>query len=375
METNENEIIRKRYPHAPPNRIEFGTPEAYEEAHMRFLEGQAALAPELFSVMPFPSIVTLFDGTIIYANSEAQQLLGITPSDETRRRANDFLFDADGNLIGEAIGARIERGERIRQEAVYVLRPDGRHDLRMLTVSPVYAPGTRTIIRVEGFFHDPTSCERELESLRSLNEQLTKAIGVQKDDVERYKRLAYTDDMTGVGNKRAFWEGFRDAVGEARRERGSVALFYFDPDEFKRWNDEYGHRAGDNLVRAVAGRLRSIADPYDGTVARLGGDEFCVYFRGVNAAKYEEIAKAFAEVMTFDFETLIKGTREKTTLLVTVSIGGSLQVDGIIPEPGDVLAEADEAMYECKQHGKGAAKTLPYVLRFPHIHSSKPPQP
>lgn len=375
METNENDIIRKRYPHAPPDRSSYDTEEAYDVARMRFCESQAELTTWIFETLPYPVVSTLHDGTIAFANVHAQQLLGLTREEVSRHKAHEFLYDADGRSIGESVGRRLAAHEMIRQEAVYVQRPDGRRELRILTVTPIQVPGLQTIVRAVGIFQDPTTCERELESLRVLNEQLTKAFSTQQDDIERYKRLAYTDDMTGVANHRAFWDGFRDAVGEARRERDSVALFYFDPDDFKRWNDEYGHRAGDNLVRAVAGRLRSIADPYDGIVARLGGDEFCVYFYGVNAAKYEEIAKAFAEVMTFDFETLVKGTREKTTFLVTVSIGGSLQVDGIIPEPGDMLAEADEAMYECKQNGKGAAKTLPYVLRFPHIHSSKPPQP
>ncbi|KAA0207000.1 diguanylate cyclase [Candidatus Uhrbacteria bacterium] len=375
METNENDIIRKRYPHAPPDRSEYDTEEGYQSARLRFCESQAELTTWIFETLPYPVVFTLHDGTIAFANVHAQQLLGLTREDVSRHTALEFLYDADGRSIGESVGRRLAAHEMIRQEAVYVLRPDGRRELRILTVTPIQVPGFQTIVRAVGIFQDPTTCERELESLRVLNEQLAKAFNALKEDVERFRILAYTDDMTGVANRRAFWEGFRDAVGEARRERGSIALFYFDPDGFKEKNDTYGHREGDNLVRAVAGRLRSVADAFDGTIARLGGDEFCVYFRGVNAARYAEIANAFAEVTRFEFEARRKGTREKETFLMTVSFGGSLQVDGIIPEPGELYDEADDAMFECKESGKGESKFLPYVLRYPHIHSSAPPKP
>ncbi len=375
METNEHDIIRKRYPHAPPDRSEYETDEAYHEAQMRFWESQAELTTWIFETMPYPIVSTLHDGTIAYVNVHAQQLFGLTREDVSRHNVLKFLSDADARPIGEAVGRRIASHETIRQEAVYVQRPDGRRELRILTVTPIKVPGLQTIVRAVGIFQDPTTCERELESLRVLNEQLALAFSALKEDVERFRIMAYTDDMTGVANRRAFWEGFRDAVGEARRERGSLALFYFDPDGFKEKNDTYGHREGDNLVRAIAGRLRSVADAFDGIVARLGGDEFCVYFRGVNAARYEEIANAFAEVTRFEFEARRKGTREKETFLMTVSFGGSLQIDGIIAEPGELYDEADDAMFECKESGKGESKVLPYVLRYPHVHSSKPPKP
>lgn len=370
-----SDSIRARYPHEAPKREDFGTDEAYAEALMRYYKGQAELTEGFFSAIPFAAITTLGDGTIAYANAQAQQLFGLTPADFVRHQANDFLHDADGNPIGVQIGRRVAAGEVIRQEAVYVRRPDGRRELRLLSVAPVFMPGTLHLARAIGLFLDPGPLERELETLRVLNKTLHDALDRANEDVNEYRVLAYTDEMTGLHNKRAFSEIARPAIEDARRKNRSVAIFFFDPDEFKEKNDRYGHSVGDELIRELAGRLRDVSDSYGGTVARFGGDEFYALFLDTDKDKFEEIAKAFAFTLRFSYDAVNAESRLVETFLMTVSIGGVLRSGATIPDLGKLCAEADKAMYECKKGGKGETKTLPYVLRLPRVLSSKPPLP
>ncbi|MEI7512733.1 MAG: sensor domain-containing diguanylate cyclase [Candidatus Uhrbacteria bacterium] len=368
-----SQSIRVRYPHEAPGREDSESDAAYAEALMRFYRGQAELTEGFFAAIPFAAVTTLGDGSIAYANAQGQQLLGLNPADFSRHRATEYLHDADGNAIGRLVGERVTEGEVIRQETVYVRRPDGRRDMRLLSIAPVFMPGTRNLVRAIGLFQDPGPIERELESLRVLNRSLADALERSNVEVDTFRELAYTDEMTGLMNKRAFSEFARPMIEDARRKKRSVAMFFFDPDDFKEKNDLYGHAAGDELIREIAGRLREVSDAFDGTIVRFGGDEFYGLFLDVSKDRFEEIARTFAETLRFYFEAKRKETYVYESFLVTVAIGGVLRIGTTIPDLGELCAEADLAMYQCKESGKGEGKTKPFVLSLPRIHSAKPP--
>ncbi len=371
----EDEIIRKRYPHAAPDRSAHDTEEDYRNALMRFYESQAELTTWIFETLPYPVVSTLHDGTIAFANVHAQQLLGLTCDELTRHKALEFLYDADGHPIGESMGHRIAAREMIRQEAVYVQRPDGRRELRILTVTPIRAPGLQTIVRAVGIFQDPTICERELESLRVLNEQLTSAFDGLKEDVERYKLMAYTDHMTGVMNKPAFSRDARQRIAEQRRRRGSVGFLFLDPDDFKQLNDTYGHDHGDELIQQLASRGRILAEKHGGILGRFGGDEFYALFTDLAATSFEKIVDEFAKAMPFDSEAANIRTGVWHRFHIDVSFGGSFRSAGVIPDLRILLKEADKAMLECKDR-KGVDRDKPYLIYFDSpIHSGKSLQP
>ena len=89
------------------------------------------------------------------------------------------------------------------------------------------------------------------------------------------ERLAKTDELTGLLNRRGFHAELRRAVSAAGRYDECGMLIYVDLDGFKPINDTYGHAAGDEVLRRVAGTLREIVRDTD-SVGRMGGDEFCV---------------------------------------------------------------------------------------------------
>ncbi len=105
--------------------------------------------------------------------------------------------------------------------------------------------------------------------------------GVLLADVEQrirhLERLATTDDLTGLKNRRYLWEFARQILGHARQTQGRVTLLVFDIDNFKHYNDVYGHLTGDEILRQAALLMRRCCRSHD-VVGRIGGDEFAVVF-------------------------------------------------------------------------------------------------
>jgi diguanylate cyclase (GGDEF)-like protein len=95
--------------------------------------------------------------------------------------------------------------------------------------------------------------------------------------IRHLERLATTDDLTGLKNRRYLWEFARQILEHARQTKGRVTLLVFDIDNFKHYNDVYGHLTGDEILRQAALLMRRCCRSHD-VVGRIGGDEFAVVF-------------------------------------------------------------------------------------------------
>ena len=162
----------------------------------------------------------------------------------------------------------------------------------------------------------------------------------------RTRRLALTDDLTALPNRRLFRMRLDQAIVEARATGDSCALLVLDLDRFKELNDTLGHQAGDIVLRQAAPRLTEGLRATD-TVARLGGDEFALVLRGpIDEPGAAVIADAVRAAMAPPFVV------SDLSLHVPVSIGIAL-----FPDHGDdadeLLRRADVAMYRAKSMGTG----------------------
>ncbi len=95
--------------------------------------------------------------------------------------------------------------------------------------------------------------------------------------VKHLERLATEDDLTGLKNRRYIWEFSRQIIELARKENKRVTLLVFDIDDFKRYNDLYGHGAGDEILKQAGALMRRCCRSHD-VIGRIGGDEFAVVF-------------------------------------------------------------------------------------------------
>lgn len=185
----------------------------------------------------------------------------------------------------------------------------------------------------------PKAVPRPLVSaLQNLANHMALAYAVAQAHSELTMR-ATTDALTGLANRAAFTAALTAAL-----ERGvepDVSVLFIDLDDFKSINDRFGHEAGDQVLREVAGRLRRAARPGD-VCARLGGDEFAVLLPGAGADAAEQAAQRLAD-------SIRAPLRRVGDVLVplSASVGAATVPAGTDPET--LLRQADAAMYTAKR--------------------------
>ncbi len=163
---------------------------------------------------------------------------------------------------------------------------------------------------------------------------------------EETRRLAITDPLTGLFNRRHFIGQLEEHLRRARRYHHSLAVVFLDLDNFKLLNDRHGHNAGDRALQAVAGILREWVRDTD-EVARLGGDEFAALLLQIDGGD----ARAVIDRIRIEVEglTLVGPAGEGVTTTVSAGIA-------FFPEDGGeaelLLARADAALYEAKGRGR-----------------------
>ena len=264
-------------------------------------------------------------GMIIDWNAQAEETFGwpreevigqpledriIPAGQRTAHRAGMARYLATGE--GRLIGKRIE---------VTALHRDWHEFLAELTIWPV---GSGDSIHFSALIHDIT-----------LRKQLEMQLQHQ----------AFHDSLTGLANRALFRDRVAHALARQARSHGAVSVLFSDLDDFKTVNDSLGHDAGDQLLVAVAERLRAVMRPED-TTARFGGDEFAILLEDTSEAGTRAAAERILEALRSPFE--FQGRQ----VVMHASIGASL-TSAADTEPDDLLRQADLAMYTAKTSGKG----------------------
>jgi len=195
--------------------------------------------------------------------------------------------------------------------------------------------------RPERLCDDPEVAGR----LRGLASQATIAIRNARL-LENIRHQALHDALTGLPNRTLFLDRVEQALTRARRRDRDCAALFVDLDGFKQVNDTLGHETGDRLLRAVAARLSTTLREMD-TIARIGGDEFVVLVEaGTPTGSPEFVAERLLEVLR---EPFVLDEEPRTTLRITASIGIAF---GSTISAGDLLRDADIALYEAKTAGR-----------------------
>jgi diguanylate cyclase (GGDEF)-like protein len=162
------------------------------------------------------------------------------------------------------------------------------------------------------------------------------------------RRLAVIDALTGLGNRRCFNLLLKQEWGRAAREAAPLALLLIDVDQFKGYNDHYGHVKGDECLRRVARRLRGLARRPGDHALRYGGEEFAVLLPNtgsLGAAHMAEAVRRGVEDLGLEHAAAVAGR-------VTVSVGAAAVVPERGSAPGPLTAAADAALYAAKRAGR-----------------------
>ncbi|MBF6557650.1 MAG: EAL domain-containing protein [Acidimicrobiales bacterium] len=181
-----------------------------------------------------------------------------------------------------------------------------------------------------------------------LGTSRSRALQLVRERTNELHHQAFHDSLTGLPNRALILDRAGQMLARSRRDRSPVAAFFIDLDDFKDINDTLGHKAGDQLLVGVGTRLDSALRQGD-TVGRLGGDEFVVLAGGASLkAGGEVLAGRILDVLSGPFEI----SDSDVPLAVTASIGIA---EGDRATPGELLRDADIALYQAKAAGKHCA--------------------
>ncbi|HEY5099969.1 MAG TPA: diguanylate cyclase [Gaiellaceae bacterium] len=164
---------------------------------------------------------------------------------------------------------------------------------------------------------------------------------------------ALTDNLTGLGNHRAYQATLRERIASAVHDHTEFSLCIVDVDDFKRINDTYGHQVGDDVLVALAAIL---SNARDGAAFRCGGDEFALLFDGDGTIAFERITEVQDAVAALGFTP------------VTISVGIA-SYPGQASDADGLQRMADGALYWSKHHGKN--RSFVYSPKVVRIHSAK----
>jgi diguanylate cyclase (GGDEF)-like protein len=225
------------------------------------------------------------------------------------------------------------------------------HEVGSIVVAPLLYEGrclgTLTVIRSpaqDDFDH------RETEMIESIANQAATAIEFKRL-YDTSKHLADTDSLTGLNNRRRFFELGNQEFQRAQRTSRPLSAIMIDVDHFKRINDSYGHATGDEVLKTVASRLEQAIRKID-ILGRYGGEEFALLLPEATITMASEIAERISESIKLEMTTTTG-----VSLAVTATLGvASLGSDTI--DLYRVLDKADRALYQ----GKNAGRNCIYVL-------------
>jgi diguanylate cyclase (GGDEF)-like protein len=176
------------------------------------------------------------------------------------------------------------------------------------------------------------------------------------------QRLSYLDGLTGIANRRHFEETLDLEWRRACRVGTALSLIMIDADFFKAFNDSYGHQSGDDCLKLLAGSLRNALNRPGDMVARYGGEEFMIILPGTDergAAEMAEAMRGRVEAM----EIMHEGSRANKVVTISLGVVTGYPTRGF--SSSELIAAADEALYQAKEEGRNRVAISAEAMKRP----------
>lgn len=287
----------------------------------RSLQIEKTFLDKLFESAPEGMVLVDNSGTIKNINAEFTHMFGYGREEAMGKNIDLLLAPADKITEAQKITESVGGGQRQRFETTRY-RKDGSPVIVSIIGAPVkYGDGQ---LGVYGIYRDISS---------------------QKEAERKLEYQARNDQLTGLYNRRSFFDRLDQELHYAKRYNESRALIFLDLDNFKQVNDQFGHKAGDLLLKEVAARLRHTLRESD-VIYRLGGDEFVVLVNNQFESQPVTVSQRINKALAQPYE--VEGQKID---FVSASIGIS-----VFPVKDDevskILSRADAAMYSAKKKGR-----------------------
>ena len=281
--------------------------------------------------------VTDLHRKIVYWNQGAERLSGYKAEEVVGKSCADNVLvhvDDQGNslCLGMCPLAHTLHDGELREADVFLHHRDGHRVPVSVRVTPVMDDGGHIVGAIEIF-----------------SDNSTKVAALEL--AETFQEISITDPLTGVGNRRYTEISLLARIDEFQKEGVPFAMFIGDLDGFKRVNDDLGHLAGDQALKATAQTLRGGLKSFD-FVGRWGGDEFALIFPNIRDKESLEVLGERLRMLVENSFFFWEGHRVHCTM----SLGGTL---GRVDDTAETaFARADQALYRSKEAGKNRVTVL-----------------
>lgn len=280
------------------------------------------------AVLPDICLIIDENGTYVDIYGEDQEALALDVNQLVGQSLFDVMPEQEAQKFMDVLRDTLETDQtHIIEYELQVLR-----GLRMFEARTRFVPH---------YNHEKSQLRHVLWMIRDVTEQ--------RQAVAQIQHLAFYDPLTGLPNRRLFFDKLHQHLDVQKAEQKLSGLLFLDIDDFKRINDSLGHSVGDELLVMVANRLKSVARNID-TVCRLGGDEFVLLTSGFSLDKAQSAEEA-AQVAKRILAAFSSGFRLGDEQYWVSSSIGIAMIDSDETLADDILKRADSAMYLAKRNG------------------------
>jgi diguanylate cyclase (GGDEF)-like protein len=281
------------------------------------------------------------DGSIRARNRASQRVFPPDPEKNTGLSVWDFVVCSDAQELRE----RLADSQAAYSGTLMLNVADGQQSEMTLDIALIQCSGAVLLLGTTDRRHDSglqAEMFKQTNDLAVLMREVSRKNRELKETNEIIDRLARTDALTGLANRRTLFEGLRREIVRTQRLGGGFSVIIIDLDHFKSINDQYGHLVGDQVLISAAAVFGSQLRPYD-LAARYGGEEFVLLLPGTS----NDQALIIAERVRNEVSKLEVPTCPKQ---ITVSLGAACWMAGETAE--ETIARADKALYRAKQSGR-----------------------
>ena len=323
------------------------------------LKKEIPIVSPIIEAIQDPFFILNSQGAILLSNPKGMELFGASWEELRETELSRWVVSEDRNRVQREL-EEMEEGKEIQLRIHVLHRSQGQVPADFFAmmrgeVCFVTLRDLRNQMRTEEDWNrtkrefverarERDQYARELQVMRDLYKDKLKEI---RDIKEKIEVLSYTDELTGICNRRFFIHVLTLEVERQKRYPCSLSLLMIDIDYFKHYNDTNGHLAGDQVLKAISTLIEGAVRQTD-VVARYGGEEFSAIL--INAGREEAIEIA-ERVRKSVANTPFPNERAQPNGLLTVSLGVAT-FSPIMTTPDAFIREADNALYRAKKAGR-----------------------
>jgi len=315
--------------------------DAIGKANAKTMEAEVAHLEfnQIFNAVGDPTWVINNRFEIVHINRAFSELLDLKETDTVlHRKCHELLPSVSCNKMACPVRRIRKTKKRVEIDEERSL-PAGRKVPFLITAMPLFG-FTSELVGVVVQFKDITERKRYEAALEEANQKL--------------EQLASLDGLTQLANRRIFDERLHGEWMRAVRGKKSFSVILGDIDFFKKYNDHYGHQAGDECLKAVAGCIKRSVQRSGDLVARYGGEEFGILLPNTDARGAFRVAEDIREAVC---EMKLEHARSDVSRWVTICLGVAAAVPSGQNGGERLLKAADEALYTSKNRGRNQTST------------------